>query len=147
MDPQTRIDDLLFIVTNLNEVLQLENEALEQGRHGQVSELVEQKVKLSRAYEVRVLGMKYADDSYVGVAPVALASLKEQGERLNALIEINERELSIGLETSRRFIEVISDTVKAETPSAGTYGCDGAVGLTGPANRKKTASIAINKEL
>ena len=147
MDAATRIDDLMFITSHLIEILERENAALELNHMDVVAELVEEKTKLSRAYEIRILGMEHAEEDYSEVDPALIEALKHQGDRLNALMEINARELSIGIQTSRRFMEVLSNSVKNATPNAGTYGANGAAGMDAMPKNGKTASVAIDEQL
>ncbi|MFC1674116.1 hypothetical protein ACFL12_08310 [Pseudomonadota bacterium] len=143
----TRVDELLFITSHLIEILERENAALALGQHASVADLIEQKTKLSRAYEIRVLGMAQADEDYTEVEPALLEALKQQGERLNELMEVNARELSIGIDTSRRFMEVLSQSVKNATPTAGTYGANGASGVDAMPQKGHAASVAIDEQL
>lgn len=147
MDAMTRVDELLFITSHLIDILERENAALALGQHASVAELIEQKAKLSRAYEIRVLGMGQADEDYSEVEPALIEALKQQGDRLNELMEVNARELSIGIDTSRRFMEVLSQSVKNATPTAGTYGANGASGLDALPQKGHTASVAIDEQL
>lgn len=147
LDAQTRVDDLLFIAGHLIDVLQQENVALAHNRMDLMHELVEQKVKLSRAYEIRVLGLSKAPDSLNGVEPALVEELKSQASRLEELVEVNARELSIGIETGQRFMDVLSDSVKTATPTAGTYGATGATGTSALPKNAKTASLAIDEQL
>lgn len=147
LDSQTRVDDLLFIAGHLIDVLEQENVALTHNRMDLMHGLVEQKVKLSRAYEIRVLGLAKVPDSLSGVEPALVEELKRQASRLEELIEVNARELSIGIETGRRFMDVLSESVKNATPTAGTYGATGASGMDAMPKNIKTASLAIDEQL
>ena len=147
LDPQTRMDDLLFIAGHLIDVLEQENDALERNRYDQLRELVDQKTRLSRAYEIRVLGLAKTPDALEGVDQVLIDELKQRGDRIQELIEINARELSINIQVGRRFMEVLSETVKDATPTAGTYGANGAAGATALSKNTKSASVAIDEQL
>lgn len=147
LDSQTRIDDLLFITNHLIEILEQENVALAHNRIDLVRSLVDQKTSLSRAYEIRVLGLTKSMDGFDGIDPALLEKLKQQGARIEELIEVNAKELNIGIEVGRRFMDVLSESVKTSTPSAGTYSASGASGVDAAPRHLKTSSIAINEQL
>ena len=147
LDPQTRVDDLLFIASHLIDILEQENTALAHNRVDVVNELVDQKVKLSRAYEIRVMGMEHSGQDFAGVEPALIQELKDQSERLQALVEINAKELKVGIETGRRYMEVLAESVKTATPSAGTYGSTGASSLASLGKKAKSASVALDENL
>lgn len=147
LDPQTRIDDLLFIASRLIEILEQENVALAHNHLDVIHELVDQKVKLSRAYEIRVLGLKKSPNSLTGVDKTQIEELKRYGDQIEELIEINARELSINIDVGKRFMDVLTESVKVATPSAGTYNSTGSAGLNASSRNKKMASLAINKQL
>lgn len=147
LDSQTRIDDLLFITSHLIDILEQENTALAHNRIDLVHSLVDQKTSLSRAYEIRVLGLTKSMDGFDGIDPALLEKLKQQGVRIEELIEVNAKELNIGIEVGRRFMDVLSESVKTATPSAGTYSASGVSGIDAVPRHLKTSSIAINEQL
>jgi len=147
LDAQTHIDDLLFIAGHLIDILEQENTALTHNRTDLIRDLVDQKTRLSRAYEIRVLGLTRLPEGLDAIDPVLIEELKSQGDRLQELIEVNARELSIGIQTGRRFMEVLTDAVKTATPSAGTYGANGASGAEAMPKNAPTASLAIDEQL
>lgn len=147
LDPKDRIDDLLFIAGHLIEILEQENAALAKNDLAVISSLVDQKTKLSRAYEIRVLGMEKSDQGLATVAPALLEELRRQSERLQDLVIINERVLKVSIETGKRFMAVVSDSVREATPSAGTYGSNGSARVPTNSTKTKSASIAIDENL
>lgn len=147
LDPKTRVDDLLFIASHLIDILEQENTALAHNRVDVVNELVEQKVKLSRAYEIRVMGLEHSGQDFAGVEPALLQELKDQSDRLQALVEINAKELKVGIETGRRYMDVLAESVKTATPSAGTYSSSGASAFASLGKKAKSASVAVDENL
>lgn len=146
MDANKRIEDLLFITTELIDLLEQENIALNTNNLVLVNSLLDRKIALSRAYEIRFFGMQNSEGDLNEVEPEMLKTLKEQSFRLDQLVEINTKTLKIGVETGKRFMGVLSESVKTATPSAGTYGANGVTGASSkPA--KQTASVAFNKVL
>lgn len=147
LDPKTRVDDLLFIASHLIDILEQENTALAHNRVDVVNELVEQKVKLSRAYEIRVMGLEHSGQDFAGVEPALIQELKDQSERLQALVEINAKELKVGIETGRRYMDVLAESVKTATPSAGTYSANGKTAFASLGKKAKSAAVAVDENL
>lgn len=147
LDEKTRIEDLIFIAGHLIEILEQENTALAHNRLEVVDELLDQKIRLSRAYEIRGIGLRNSDCNFNDVDPALIKELKVQSERLQALVEINARELKIGVEVGRRYMDVLAESVKTATPSAGTYGANGTSAFAALGNKAKSPSVAIDKNL
>lgn len=147
LDAQTRINDLLFIAGHLIDVLEKENAALAHNRVEVVRDLLEQKTKLSRAYEIRVLGLVRSPDDLDGVERAELEELKRLGDRIQELVEVNAHELSINITVGRHFMEALTDSVKETTPTAGTYNATGTTGWDAVSKHTKTTSLAINEQL
>lgn len=149
MDARKRIDDLLFIASNLAELLEEENAALQNNRFDVVQKLLESKTALSRAYEIRVFGMKKEEDRslYDDDDLIAVEQLRSVGKRVAELIVENERMLKIGLEVSRRFMDCVASSVKQAKPGTGAYTSNGIIGATGSASAKQAPSLALDEVL
>ena len=149
MDAGKRIEDMLFITTNLAELLEEENAALKSSRLDIVSGLLERKTTLSRAYEIRVFGMKQEQDTaeYDEADLANIERLHEVGERVAELIIENEKTLKIALEVSRRFMDCVADSVKQATPGTGAYAANGVVGKQTHVAQKQAASLALDETL
>ena len=146
LDPKSRVDDLLFIAGHLIDLLETENIALKASKLDVIESLIEQKTKLSRAYEMRVLGMQKSEQNFADIDPVLIEELKTQSARLQELVEVNAQELEISIATGKRYMEVVAESVKQSTPSAGTYGSNGAKGHEAQ-EKVKPSSLAINENL
>jgi len=146
LDPKSRVDDLLFIAGHLIHLLEQENIALKASKLDQVAAMLEQKIKLSRAYEMRVLGMQKSEQNFSDVEPALVEDLKTQSARLQELVEINARELEIGISTGKRYMEVVAESVKQSAPGAGTYGSNGSKSRN-VQEKAKPSSLAINENL
>jgi len=147
LDPKDRLDDLLFIARHLIEILEQENIALEKDRMDLIHQSLDQKTKLSRAYEIRVIGLQQSGQDFSDIEPVLVEELKQQSDRLQELVEINERELKIKLDVGKMYVDVIAESVKSATPSAGTYGSRGATDKLASGEKVKSAPIAIDENL
>lgn len=149
MDPNKRIEDLLFITSELVDLLGKENAALKNNQLDTVQGLLERKTALSRAYEVRIFGMKQ-EQGQVEYTESDLANidrLEEVGQQVADLIIQNEHMLKVALEVSRRFMDCIADSVKQRSLGAGAYSADGIIGATSSAAKKQAASIALDEIL
>ena len=146
LDSKSRVDDLLFIAGHLIDLLETENIALKASKLDVVESLIEQKTKLSRAYEMRVLGMQKSEQDFSDVEPVLIEELKTQSARLQELVEINAQELEISIATGKRYMEVVAESVKQAAPSAGTYGSNGTKSHD-VQEKAKPSSLAINENL
>lgn len=149
MDASKRIEDLLFIASKLADLLEEENAALKNNRFDIVQKLLESKTALSRAYEIRVFGMKREEDRslYDEDDLVTIEQLRDVGARVAELVSENERMLKIGLEVSRRFMDCVATSVKEAKPGTGAYTSNGIVGATGSAAKKQAPSLALDEVL
>ena len=146
LDSKSRVDDLLFIAGHLIDLLETENVALKASKLEVVESLIEQKTKLSRAYEMRVLGMQKSEQDFSDIEPVLLEELKTQSARLQELVEINAQELEVSIATGKRYMDVVAESVKQSAPSAGTYGSNGTK-RHDVQEKAKPSSLAINENL
>lgn len=147
LEAQDRIEDLLFIATHLIKILEQENKALEDGKIEVVHELLDQKSKLSRAYEIRVLGLEQSGQDLSKVDRPLLEDLQKHSDRLHELVEINKRDLSIRIDVSTLYMDMIADSVKAATPSAGTYSSNGNANIDALGSKTKSPSFAFDENL
>ena len=151
MDAGKRIDDLLFITNGLADLLEQENAALHSNRLDIVRSLLERKTTLSRAYEIRVFGMKqeleHEQAQYDEVDLANIDRLTEVGQRVAVLIDENEKMLKIALEVSRRFMACVADSAKLAVPGTGAYSASGRTGATTTATQKQAPSMALDETL
>jgi len=153
MDAGKRIDDLLFITNGLADLLEQENAALQSSRLDIVQSLLERKTTLSRAYEIRVFGMKQELEHEHEQVPydeediANIDRLTEVGQRVAVLIEENEKLLKVALEVSRRFMACVADSAKHATPGTGAYSANGNVGPNASAVQKQATSMALDETL
>jgi len=149
MDAGKRIDDLLFITNNLADLLDQENAALKSNRLDIVQGLLERKTALSRAYEIRVFGMKQEQEhaEYDDIALANIDRLSDIGNRVAALIEENEKMLKVALEVSRRFMACVADSAKHVSPGTGSYSSSGDISTNAPSVQKQAASMALDETL
>ena len=147
MDARERIEDLMFITTELTQLLERENAALNDQNLDVINEHLDRKIALSRAYEIRFFGLDKSEDDLSEVDPILIEELKAQSSRLDQLVNINEQALSIGVSTGQRFMDVLSEAVQSAAPDAGTYGATGEAGGSVRKKTKQGSSVAFDKVL
>ena len=148
MDTGKRLDDMLFIVDSLIELLTEENAALETNRLDIVNGLLERKSKLCRAYEIRVFGLKQAEgEEYAEEDMAKVERLRELAPQIDELIVKNERKLGIELEVRRRFMDAVASAVKKSAPGTGAYAPNGKTDAQTYSARTNAPSLALDEVL
>jgi flagellar biosynthesis/type III secretory pathway chaperone len=148
MDTGKRLDDMLFIVNSLIDLLTEENAALEADQLDVVNGLLERKNKLCRAYEIRVFGLKQGENEEFSDDDLAkVATLRELAPQIDELIVQNERKLGIGLEVRRRFMDAVANAVKKSTPGTGAYAPNGTSDAQTYSARTNAPSLALDEVL
>lgn len=147
MEATERVQDLLFITTELNNLLEKENAALRIKDMGVINELLDRKMALSKAYEIRYFGLQQSEEGFSGVDSALIEQLKEQSTRLDRLVEINAKTLHVGVSAGQHFMNILADSVQTATPNAGTYGANGQSGVRPGDVKKQCSSIAFDREL
>lgn len=148
MDTGKRLDDMLYIVNSLIDLLTEENAALETNQLNVVSGLLERKNKLCRAYEIRVFGLKQGEDEdYSDEDMIKVERLRELAPLIDELIVKNERKLGIELEVRRRFMDAIASAVKQSAPGTGAYAPNGTADAQTYSARTNAPSLALDEVL
>ncbi|MCW8916153.1 MAG: hypothetical protein OQK24_09910 [Magnetovibrio sp.] len=147
METGKRLDDMLFIVNGLIELLTQENAALSSKNLDVVHQLLDRKNKLCHAYEIRAFGLKQDDAQYEGEDLEKVELLRELGLQVDELITTNEQLLSVELEVRRRFMDVVANAVKKSTPGTGAYGARGHADTQTYASRNNAPSMALDETL
>ena len=139
-------DDLVWVCTNLCELLEVENEALGQHDAVTVRELAENKDALVRFYHKSVQPMADEPALVDTLEPEQREELKALGTRLAGLVALNEMMLKAEIEARERVMGVVVDVVRRKNANTITYGRKGTfdetVGTTADRN-----AIAYNKSL
>jgi len=143
MDMGQRIQDLILITTRLSEILKRENDAIRDHRNTVVSELLEQKATLSRAYETRLKGMVDNAADLNEVDPDLRERLQAIGTRMQELAEENGHLLKVSMQAHKSFIGALAGAVKTSTGAPDTYSPSGmaAPKVCGTSNRPPAVSF------
>ncbi|MEG3618351.1 hypothetical protein V5T82_07805 [Magnetovibrio sp. PR-2] len=148
MDTGKRLDDMLFLVNSLIDLLTEENAALETNRLDVVHGLLERKNKLCRAYEIRVFGLKQTEgEDYDEEDLAKVEHLRELAPQIDELIVKNERKLGIELEVRRRFMDAVANAVKDTAPGTGAYAPNGKSDSQTYSARTNAPSLALDEVL
>ncbi|MGB0683128.1 MAG: flagellar export chaperone FlgN [Magnetovibrionaceae bacterium] len=148
MSPHQQMNDLIVISDNLAELLERENEALRNLRPDTVAEMLDEKNKLTKAYEIRVRGLaKERQEALRKVDDAIRDRLREVGTRTHRLMEQNARLLKTSIDANRRVVRTIAEAARKSKPSAGTYGANGSVTGVDRRTQAEAVPVSINKEL
>jgi hypothetical protein len=137
-------DDIVWACTNLCDLLEYENEALNLHDAAAVRELADNKIALTRIYEQAIAPM--CDD------PALAESLEDDqkdeltqlGNRLKTLVEENAIRLRAEMEARQMVMDAMIAAVKSQSTSGTHYGRSGAFGAKSVGEPN---SLAFNKTL
>ncbi|PHS78757.1 MAG: hypothetical protein COB59_05450 [Rhodospirillaceae bacterium] len=147
LEAKERVDDLVFIAGHLIEILEKENLALQEHDYEVVRSLIEQKTKLSRAYEIRVLGMEKSEQKLNGIDAAVIDHLRQQSIKLQTLVETNAKMLDVNIKTGKLYMNVLADSVKSSSRNADTYSSRGFSSDDSMNGKNNGASFAIDENL
>lgn len=137
-------DDIVFACTNLCQLLEIENEAIERHDARTVRELAENKAALARLYEQSVMPM--ADDPQLveTLEDDQKVELKTLGAKLKELVELNARLLRAEIEATQSLMDAMVGAVKSTANNGHTYGRGGTFDMSA---RGAENSLTFNKTL
>jgi hypothetical protein len=147
MEPNNKIEDLILITDRLVEILERENEALRNHQNADLREILDDKVTLSRVYESRMQAISEKPEILDGVDAEIRSRLRELGLKANELIAENGNLLRTAMTVSRRVVELIADSVREATPSAGTYGAKGTKESGSPSADSQRVAFSLDQTL
>jgi len=136
-------DDLIFACTNLCEVLEIENEALESHDAETVKILTENKVALAKLYEQAMAPLTKHPELAETLEPEQREALLEVGIRLKVLMETNSMRLRAEMEAYQRLMDVVVQHAKKQQTTKSTYGRAGTFDDTA----NGAVSLSYNKSL
>ena len=121
IDLNQKINDYNEIIVNFSEILRQENKALQDFDVKKVSDLFEQKSKLSVAYRAMVAFFIKHQDLLKGIAESAKESLKKNSLELETLFKENDLLLKTRMEASKTVVGAIVDATKIIPPIVGLF--------------------------
>lgn len=129
---EERMRDLVSVSERLIKILFEENKALAVYDSEGVRTNFEEKDRLCRAYEILVKRMVEKKEFTTEVDEDLREELKSIGEELEELMAENARLLTIAINSGKRFMDRVSNSVKQGSVKAPTYTNDGVVSGTQP---------------
>ena len=137
--------DILFIMHELSQVLQSENEALIHHNHAAVHDIMERKQSLTRAYLEHMVTLHRNPDLLHTFPPDRTDEIKHVGAQLDAISQQNEALLKAEITAANMFIGAVTDAVRGVKGDAqSSYSDTGRLDGTHAENRR--LAIALNKE-
>lgn len=138
-------DDLIWVCTNLCELLEVENDALTRHDAQTVRDLAANKAALSNLYERSMLPLVDDPDVVETLEPEQKEELKALGARLAQLIAANAMMLRAEMEACRRVLDAMVSAAKELATNTVAYGARGRFETAyGAAERN---ALALNRML
>jgi len=138
-------DDLVWVCTNLCELLEVENDALAHHDAETVRDLAANKVALSNLYERSMVPMAEDPQLVEALEPEQKDELKALGARLAQLVATNSMMLKAEMEACQRVLEAMVSAAKEMSTNTVSYGAGGAFGVSQMGSERN--SLALNKTL
>ena len=140
----SKVADLREVILGFAELLKAENEALRKFDVEAVSSLYEQKAKTVSAYRMMSAFFIKNQDCLAKIDSELKLGLKDDSQKLDALLRENELLLKTRMETSKNVMDTIINIAKVtNNRNATSYG---AHGTYSPLDNNKNA-LAINRTL
>ena len=143
----SRNEELLLISGNLMTLLEKENEALKSHDRETVAGLLEQKNKLSRAFERQIKVLQENPDELKGSDEETRERLRISGQKLDGLIAENARLLTVAVQSGKRLMNTIAEAVKSSNTQTQAYSTRGTYGPSGKRSGSGNLSISLDQSL
>lgn len=147
MNATGRITDLIEITERLETLLTKENKALSDRDAKEATLYLDEKNSLSRIYESRIKGITDNPAALAEVEPELRNTLREQGEKVNLMIQENAQLLKITIEANRRVVEMVAEAVKSQQPGPGTYSAKGTSNKADVHSAPRNLALSLDRSL
>jgi hypothetical protein len=147
MNATGRITDLIEITERLEALLTKENKALSDRDAKEATLYLDEKNSLSRIYESRIKGITDNPAALAEVEPELRNTLREQGEKVNLMIQENAQLLKITIEANRRVVEMVAEAVKSQQPGPGTYSAKGTSNKADVHSAPRNLALSLDRSL
>lgn len=147
MNTKEKIANLLSVAQRLCTILERENTCLQQRKPELMQGSVEEKLKLSKAYELLVQTLAsetIADDE---VSEAVRENLVNTMQNLDDLVAQNARHLKVAIESSQRLMDAVANAVKTCTPHHKRYGSNGVISQPTSRAGYGTSPLSVNQTL
>lgn len=138
-------DDLVWVCSNLCDLLEVENDALTRHDAETVRELAENKVALARLYEKSVLPMAETPELVESLEPEQVEELKALGMRLAHLVSTNAIMLRAEMDACERVMDAMVSAAKCHATNTVSYSNRGNFEVLQKGSDRN--SLALNKTL
>ena len=151
MDTTQRIEDLIFLIDELSQVLEEENSAILGGDHDAMDRLFEKKDRLSHAYDSRMKGLgEVMEENPIPAEELPadlLGKLGEGGAVLSTRIVENATLLEASIQANRQVLDLIAEAVKVSAPGPGTYSGKGNIPTGGHPTSPTSVPLSLDEVL
>lgn len=142
MDPEKRMADLISVTSRLIDVLERENAILNERRHNDLTDLLDEKETIGRVYQARIMGLQEDPGQLKDVDESERIKLKELAHTVDKLVSENARMLEAAMYASKRIVEMVAEVVRDSTNTSGTYSQRGSTQM--PAGKSEVRSSAVS---
>lgn len=147
MDMNEKIETLVGVIDRLCGLLENETTHLSAQKFKAISEAIEEKDKLCRAFELLVRGLSKDKLNLNQTDDFVRKSLQECGERLDALVSTNASALKVAIQANERLMAAVRNAAIECTPNAGNYSNTGHL-MAGTSSVDKTPTpVTYNQVL
>lgn len=147
MDPEKRMADLISVTGRLVDVLERENAILVERRHNDLAELLDEKETIGRVYQARIMGLQEDPEQLKDVDENERLKLKELAIKVDELVAENARMLQAAMYASKRIVELVAESVRDSTNSAGTYSQRGSTQMPTGKSEVRSSAISLDQTL
>ncbi len=146
-DATRKVNDLSFIAKRLISALETENMFLREHNQAAVAARLEEKTKLSHAYERHIKGFTENPDILTAADEEARRRLRVQGEKLHALMEENSMLLKATILAGKQLMDNIAEAVRSVNGKSPAYSGDGSYGRSANRQAPRNLSISLDQSL
>ena len=147
METKEKITNLLSVTQRLSAILVKENAALAKHRPDLIGPSVEEKQRLSKAYELLAKSLEGCGEEVKELDAAIRERLTSAIEKLDELSVENAKQLKIGIEASQRVLSAIAKAAQTTMPQNNAYGRNGVVGPTPAQSLAHRMPLSVNQTL
>ena len=147
MEFHEKAESLASVSERLCDLLVEENDGLKEHNLSAMRERVEEKDRLCRAFELLVKGLSKDRDSVGDIDDAARQALRDHGERLETLIQINATALKSAIQANEQLMGAIRNAAVECTPKAGNYTAMATVAPGARSAEKTPSPVSFNEVL
>jgi len=147
MEFREKAESLASVSERLCDLLVEENSGLKTRDLTVMRDRIEEKDRLCRAFELLVKGLAKDKGSLDDVDDDTRQMLRDQGERLQILVESNAKSLKSAIQAGEQLMGAIRDAAIECTPKAGNYTSSATVAPGSRSAEKTPSPVTFNEVL